>query len=181
MGKPDTCQDAGSLLPDQSKWTHEDKAKKAKNKAPGNYQLFFNTLVPRFNNLAKQLQLGDAVFLLAHASWESGWLNEENTWLHNPFGLTAGGHDNLGFDTFEQAVTYWGCKFGPRVRGAKMMKEFMKKLKGYNTADPDYYDEKRWAGQVHSVQKRLTQFGYQRIQDPQTQTWVYERKPAAPQ
>jgi hypothetical protein len=158
------CSD---LVPDQSKWTHEEKVKKAKEAKtkPKDYQRFFDILVEPFNKLAKDLGIVDVVFLLAHAAKESGWLDEENNWLHNPLGLTAGGKDNLGFDSIQQAVDYWRCLYGDKVRNAKSLKDYVTALKGYNTADPKYYDEKGWAGQVKSVEIRIGTYGYERATD----------------
>lgn len=116
------------------------------------------------NKLARELGLPDARFLYALSSRESGWLNVENTWLHNLFGLTMGGKDNLGFDSIGQAVAYWHCKYDSYVQGKSTMDLFMGGLKKvpYNT-DPSYYDHDKWADQLQSVDKWSARFGYRQV------------------
>jgi hypothetical protein len=141
---------------------------KAHKKTALDYATFFKKLVNPFNALAKELDLAEVTFLLAQSALESGWLNIENDWLNNPFGMTAGGKDNLGFDTIEQAIAYWKCLFGDKVRGAESMGDYMGGLKGYNTVNKNYYDQKFWDGMVATVEKKAKENGYSKRQDGTT-------------
>src|SRR5262249_11022666 len=164
-------------------WSHKEKGRLAKeakkvqdSRKPEDYQRFFDTVVEPLNQMARTLQLGDVFYLLALSANESGWLNAENAWLNNPFGLTAGGHDNLGFDSIQQAADYWVCRFGPYVKGVKNRDDFVAGLKnaGYNEDDKDYFTKKRWDEMTFSINKRYAQFGYERFEDKGT--WLLKKK-----
>jgi hypothetical protein len=150
------------FLPDQTRWTHEDKVTKAKVKGVVNRQ-FFDKLYVLLNALATQLHLADARFLFALSSLESGWLDEENDWLNNPFGMTSNGKDNLGFNSLAQATSYWKCKYADKVEGAATMERFISGLKsiGYNTVNASYYDHDTWDGQLESVTRWGHTYGYE--------------------
>lgn len=152
------CEDR--WLPDQSKWSHEKKAELSKKRGTVN-PAFFERLHAPFNRLGRDLKLLDATYVFALAAHESGWLNEENAWLSNPFGLTMAGRDNLGFDSLDQAVSYWKCKYGERVMGARSMDGFVAGLRaaGYNTAEA-YFAHDKWAAQFDSVRRWAGKYGY---------------------
>jgi len=161
-------------LPDQSKWTHKEKvrlaaeAKKVQDRRkPEDYKNYFDSSVEPLNEMARTLQLGDVFCLLALSANESGWLNVENAWLNNLFGLTAGGKDNLGFESLKQAADYWVCRYGPYVKGVKNRDDFVQGLKnaGYNTVNPDYYTKKKWDDMIFSINKRYSQCGYERYEE----------------
>lgn len=158
------CED--KYLPAQSKWSHEEKKKLSKKAGTVN-SAFFEKLHALFNRMAKALKLTDATYIFALSSHESGWMNAENTWLNNPFGLTMAGKDNLGFDNLQQAFDYWQCKYGEKVMGAQSMDAFMKGLKnaGYNTADA-YFAHEKWEAQFQSVRRWAGKFNYTtRVED----------------
>ncbi len=176
--------DCSEFLPDQSKWSHENKlklageAKKVENKRkPEDYQHFFDVAVEPLNQLARDLQLGDVFFLLALAAHESSWLNVENDWLNNLFGTTKGGGDNHGYDTIQQGVNYWKCQFGPFVKGVKNMDDFVQGLKNakYNPNEA-YYSMKKWNDMITSIRIRYEKFGYEKVDDKGT--WVLRKKTA---
>lgn len=99
---------------------------------------FANTII--YVAMAKELQT-DPDFIMALSSMESGWLDPHNQSLHNLFGVTNAGKNNLAFASYQKAADYWLEHFGPFVKGARTMDDFaagLKKAK-YNTANPDYY------------------------------------------
>ena len=93
-----------------------------------------------YRSMAKQLQT-DADFLMALSSMESGWLDPHNQKLHNLFGVTKAGGNNLAFETYQKAADFWVEHFGSYVKGARTMDEFAEGLKKakYNRVNPDYY------------------------------------------
>jgi len=97
---------------------------------------FYDCLYNRLQAMAKRLDI-PVEWLLGLAAHESFWLNEHNWPLRNPFGLTAGGHNNLCFSTFRSVVDYWERHVGPAVKGAKSIDEFLDALHqfGYNSKD----------------------------------------------
>jgi len=103
---------------------------------PEQRKRFYDCLYNRLQAMAKRLDI-PVEWILGLASWESGWLNEHNWPLRNPLGLTAGGHNNLCFNTFLSAVDYWEKHVGPAVKGAKSVDDFLDKLHqfGYNSVD----------------------------------------------
>jgi hypothetical protein len=153
----DPCK---QYLPDQSKWSHADKLERSKAKGVAN-ATFFHTMFTHLNKLAHDLGLPDSRFLYALSAHESGWLSQENLWLNNPFGMTMGGVDNLGFDSISQAVAYWHCKYGSRVQGKSTMDLFVGGLKEakYNPNEA-YYAHDKWASQLFSVDRWSARFGY---------------------
>lgn len=159
------AEDCKKYLPDQSKWSHAEKLRLSKIVGHAN-KAFFDVMHPHLNGLARDLGLADARFLFAHSSLESGWLNTENLWLNNPFGLTMGGKDNLGFDSIGQAVDYWHCKYGSFVQGKSTMDLYMGGLRQvpYNT-NPEYYAHDKWAAQLQSVDKWSGKFGYKQVKE----------------
>jgi hypothetical protein len=157
----DPCQ---KHLPDQSRWSHAEKLRLSKIVGVVN-KAYFDTMHPHLNQLARDLSLPDSRFLYALSSHESGWMNRENTWLNNPFGLTMGGADNLGFDSIAQAVDYWHCKYGSHVQGKSTMDLFVGGLREahYNPNEP-YYAHDKWAAQLRSVDRWSKTFGYQHVE-----------------
>lgn len=152
------CEDR--YLPRQDRWTHEKK--KELSGKPGTVNpAFFEKLHAPFNRVARELKLADATYIYALSSHESGWLNEENTWLNNPFGLTMAGKDNLGFENLGQAFDYWRCKYGDHVTGAKSMDGFMSglKLAKYNNAEA-YFAHDKWEAQFQSVRRWAGRYKY---------------------
>jgi hypothetical protein len=122
---------------------------------------FFDDLLEPLTKLAQELGI-DPNFLLSLAAHESGWLNAHNRLLHNPFGLTQAGKNNLQFDSFQDAVDYWGRSFGSKVSDAHSIDEFVNRLQTdqrgeggpgkYNAEDPDWAEKVRDA--YDSVKRR---------------------------
>jgi len=157
----DPCK---QYLPDQSRWSHDEKLRRSKIAGHAN-QAYFDNLYTHINQQARDLSLPDARFLYALSSHESGWMNDENTWLNNPFGLTMGGADNLGFDSVAQSVQYWSCKYGGYVGGKTTMDQFVAGLRAarYNPNDA-YYAHDKWASQIQSIDRWSARFGYRQVQ-----------------
>ncbi len=106
---------------------------------------FYDCLYDKLEAMAKRLEI-PVEWLLGLAAHESGWLDEHNWPLRNPFGLTAGGHNNFCFNTFRSVIDYWEKLYGQRVKGAKTVDEFLDALgktkPEYNSKDP------KWRGEV---------------------------------
>lgn len=71
-------------------------------------------------------------FLMALSSMESGWLDPHNQDLHNLFGVTKAGGNNLNFPTYQKAADFWIDNFGDNVRGAKTMDDFVAGICGFD-------------------------------------------------
>lgn len=64
-----------------------------------------------YQNMANTLNT-NADFLMALSSMERGWLDPHNKGLHNLFGVTEAGGNNLSFPTYQAAAGYWVKVFG---------------------------------------------------------------------
>jgi RHS repeat-associated protein len=132
------------------------------------YQALWDWLCQGINDLAKSLGI-DPSFLFALAGKEAGW-NDANMHpndpnasiddvprhaaeLNNPFGVTAGGGNDLSWSSLGDAMDYWGNTYGHFVKGDKSIDQFMNGLKEakYNSRDPKYYkklkndyDQAKW-------------------------------------
>jgi hypothetical protein len=93
-----------------------------------------------YQDMAKRLDT-NADFLMALSSIECGWLDDHNQGLHNLFGVTEAGGNNLSFASYQKAADYWIEHFGDYVQGTKTMDDFVAGIKksGYNTVNPYYY------------------------------------------
>ena len=72
----------------------------------GDPDKFFDTLYAPAHALAERLGV-DETWILGLAVHESGWLNQHDRDLNNPFGLTHAGGRNVAYDSIADAVTYW--------------------------------------------------------------------------
>lgn len=164
---PGCGEKCSGCLPDQAKWTHAEKLRlageaakirKSAGNAPGdppNNANYFSKTVQVFNAVAQNLKL-NALWIHALCGAESGWLDKENDWLKNPYGLTMAGHDNLGFNSLEQASGYWICLYGAKLRGKTTLKEFIDTIRDlYKTVKPEYQSESGFSPYINTVQKRL--------------------------
>ncbi|HVC60011.1 MAG TPA: glucosaminidase domain-containing protein [Acetobacteraceae bacterium] len=107
-------------------------------------QFFENRAI--YEEMAKRLDT-DAEFLMALSSWESGWGDAHNRALHNLFGVTNHGANNLSFASDQEAADYWVTHYGSYVRGARTMDEFIAGLRrAHYNPHAGYYD---------NVKKRL--------------------------
>jgi hypothetical protein len=100
---------------------------------------FFERFVPLVRPVAKRLGF-DEDFLLTLAVHEHGWVDEHNDKLHNLFGTTQAGGNNLSYASDEAAAQSWEVHYGGAVRGSKSMADFTARLRslGYNSKDPGY-------------------------------------------
>jgi hypothetical protein len=120
----------------------------------GDPDKFFDTLYPQVHALAEKLGI-DETWLLGLAAFESGWLDQHNRKLNDPFGVTHGGGPNVAYRSIGDAISYWEGRYGPVVQGATSPEDFARRLQaiGYNVRDP------RWVeglvGTVRSVARRL--------------------------
>ena len=93
-------------------------------------------------------------YILGHAAAESGWLDNHNLPLNNPFGYTKAGGRNLSFKSIADAVAAYRRDYGPQIQGASNPKDFAERLEGlrngapvpgwrrYNTRDQQKYEKK---------------------------------------
>ncbi len=118
---------------------------------------FFANL-PIYQSMAATLKK-NADFLMALSSMESGWLDPHNQGLHNLFGVTQGGGNNLSFATYQSAADFWVKAFGPYVQGSARIDDFIAGMKkaDYNTVNKnDYIELKK---QLAAVTKYKTACG----------------------
>jgi hypothetical protein len=92
-----------------------------------------------YKGMASALQI-DVNFIMALSVHESHWKGAHAQELHNLFGLTEAGHDNIEFKSYQESADFWVEHFGDTVRGKKTLGEFLSALLaiGYNSADPDW-------------------------------------------
>jgi hypothetical protein len=111
-----------------------------------------------YQNMAKTLNT-NADFLMALSSMESGWLDPHNQGLHNLFGVTEAGGNNLSFPTYQAAADYWVKVFGKYVQNTTSMDSFVAGLRaaGYNSVNKNYDQELK--RQLSAVMKYKTACG----------------------
>ncbi|NJO14519.1 MAG: glucosaminidase domain-containing protein [Thioploca sp.] len=112
---------------------------------------FFDNL-KIYKDIARQLQT-NADFLMALSSMESGWLDPHNQVLHNLFGVTKAGGNNLSFASYQACADYWVQHFGSYVKGTTTMDQFVEGLKKseYNSVNPNYYTHLK--NQLKTIEK----------------------------
>ena len=100
---------------------------------------FFTRLVPLVRPMAKRLGI-DEDYLLALSVHEHGWADSHNDKLHNLFGTTHGGGNNLSYASYEEAAQSWEAHYGGGVRDSKTIDDFVSRIRamGYNTKDKNY-------------------------------------------
>lgn len=115
---------------------------------------FFENM-PLFRKMATQLEI-DVDFIVALSSMESGWLDPHNQGLHNLFGVTKAGGNNLSFETYEKGADFWIDHFGGYVKASRTMEDFAEGLKKarYNSVNKDYYTH--LVNQLRTVRKYKT-------------------------
>jgi hypothetical protein len=121
----------------------------------GDPNKFFDTLYGPVHALAQRLGI-DETWLFGLAAHESGWLDQHNRDLNDPFGVTHGGGPNVAYSSIDDAVAYWEHRYGPIVRGATSARNFVSRLHAdhYNTADPTW--SANVSGAIESIQKHLS-------------------------
>jgi len=114
-------------------------------KCPRQKQVFFQTLGNIFKKMGQEARTNPA-FIAALSAYESSWLAQHARSRHNPFGLTAGGGNDLSFPSYEAAAKYWLHRagrdhkgFAPVVSGINTIEEFASALRaaGYNAVNAD--------------------------------------------
>ena len=121
----------------------------------GNPDKFLDTLYGPVHALAQRLGI-DETWLFGLAAHESGWLDQHNRDLNDPFGVTHGGGPNVAYNSIAEAVSYWEHRYGPIVRGATSARSFVSRLYAdhYNTADPTW--SANVFGAIKSIPKHLS-------------------------
>jgi hypothetical protein len=103
---------------------------------------FFDSILPLVRPLAIRLDT-DENYLLALVAFEDSWGQDvHNKKLHNIFGITKAGGNNLAFTSYEACVAFWERNYGPKVKGVKTLEDFITAMKaiGYNSVNKRYYD-----------------------------------------
>lgn len=77
--------------------------------------------------------------ILALSAYESGWLGQHAQDLHNPFGLTKAGGNDLSFTSYQEATDFWSGNDGSYIKGIKDISAFANAIQPhYNTVNPDW-------------------------------------------
>jgi hypothetical protein len=95
-----------------------------------------------FQGVADKLNT-DVMFVVAHSAWESGYGGPHAKELHNLFGLTEAGGNDLRFKTYQEGADMYAAKLKPtKAFGAKTFDDYLEgaKQEGYNSATPGYYE-----------------------------------------
>ena len=131
---------------------------------PAHVDSFFDRTHDSLVKLARELGV-PATYILGLAAHESFWMNPHNTRLNNPFGLTAGGGNNLSFASIDEAIAYWSRLYGNQVRGATSPEDFVGRLLGeingspmpgwrrYNSKDSLWRE--KTLGLIETVERRM--------------------------
>jgi hypothetical protein len=101
---------------------------------------FFATFVPLIRPMAKRLGTNEDL-ILALSAFEDSWGQDaHNQKLHNIFGITQAGGNNLSFLSYQSCCDYWERHFGNAVRNVQDISTFTANLRklGYNSANSDY-------------------------------------------
>jgi hypothetical protein len=105
-------------------------------KCPDNILNFFDTMIPISTNLGTQWNSSSNA-ILALSAYESGWLAQHAQDLHNPFGLTKAGGNDLKFGSYEAAADLWSKNDGKYIQGIKDINQFADAIQPhYNTVNP---------------------------------------------
>ena len=106
---------------------------------PAKQSAFFGRMVKLIRPMAGRLSV-DEDFILALCANEHGWEDSHNDRLHNMFGVTHAGGNNLAFVSDQAACDSWESHYGGIVRGSSSMTEFVRRLRTipYNSATTGY-------------------------------------------
>ncbi len=106
---------------------------------PATQATFFTRMVPLVRPVAKRLAT-DENYILTLSAHEHGWADEHNDKLHNLFGTTHAGGNNLSYSSDYESMQSWATHYGGGVTGSKTFSDFVSRLRamGYNSKDPDY-------------------------------------------
>jgi hypothetical protein len=101
---------------------------------------------PIFQDMSNETGVSP-LFFAALSSYESAWLGSHAQSLHNPFGLTNAGGNDLSFTSYANAEDYWMYGAGRTkdgyagvVKGDNTISKFAEDLKnaGYNNVNGDW-------------------------------------------
>ena len=104
---------------------------------------FFKRMSPLVEPMAQRMKI-DADYLLALAAFEDAWGHDaHNDRLHNLFGLTAAGHNNLAFPSDQACCDFWEANYGAVVAGSSSFADFEQRIRkiGYNSKNKNYDNE----------------------------------------
>jgi RHS repeat-associated protein len=110
---------------------------------PGYISNFFQTLKPIFQDMSNETGVSPLYFA-ALSAYESGWLGSHAQSLHNPFGLTKAGGNDLSFSSYASAEDYWmysagrtGDGYAGVIKGVGNISTFASDLQsaGYNNVN----------------------------------------------
>ena len=106
---------------------------------PAYVAAFLGRLIPLVRPIAQRLAI-DEDYMLTLSVHEHGWSDAHNDRLHNLFGTTHAGGNNLSYPSDAECAQSWEAHYGGAVRGSKTLAEFVSKLRalGYNSKDPGY-------------------------------------------
>ena len=122
-------------------------------KCPDQISNFFKTMVPIAANLADKWN-SSTNDILALSAYESGWLGQHAQSLHNPFGLTRAGGNDLNFRSYQAAADFWSNNDGAYIQGKKNIDDFADAIQPhYNTKNPD------WKSTLESVYQSVLNGG----------------------
>jgi len=79
---------------------------RSQGECPPEKKAFFGTLGGIFKRMGQAANTNPG-FIAALSAYESSWLARHAQVRPNPFGLTAGGHNDLSFPSYEIAASYW--------------------------------------------------------------------------
>jgi hypothetical protein len=136
-------------------------------RGPRDFKRFFDTLDRPVSDLAKELGVSED-YILGHAAHESGYLDNHDFPLNNPFGYTKAGGRNLSFPSITAAVAAYRNDYGPQIKGATSAEDFVQRIQSklngrsvpgwhvYNTATKGY--ESLVLGLIRSVPARKAEW-----------------------
>ena len=105
---------------------------------PGYIRNFFNVAIPIANQLASTWST-DPHYILALSAYESGWLGTHAQSIHNLFGLTNKGGNDLHLSSYQASADFWSKNDGKYIEGDASIAAFSQDIQPhYNTANPDW-------------------------------------------
>ncbi len=106
---------------------------------------FFDSIVPLVRPLAIRLNV-DENLLLTLVAFEDAWGQDpHNKVLHNIFGLTKAGGNNLKFASYQDCAAFFERTYGNKLKGIRSLEPFIVAMQGigYNSVNKKYYDQFR--------------------------------------
>jgi RHS repeat-associated protein len=112
----------------------------------------FFSHISELRNVARALNVPED-YVVGLASYESGWLDVHNQGLHNLWGLTHAGGNNINFSSYTAGDSYFITRVGPFVAGSRTIGQFEAGLQreGYNSKNPNYW--RALADRINNIKK----------------------------